>query len=105
MDSFGNAENQAAAELWIARYKLLIEQGQEELPSMSAKGAQAREFGIDDPNILMPAAETASLEVARRNPEALVRNVEASGYAAITLIIEMMKAHWAETGTPLSPIS
>ena len=102
-DDFDNEANLLAHRQWVERRNLLMQRALENLPARLARVSEAREFGGDDPMLGLPETLLRGIEEIREDPESTIRSVVAIQRASLEMIVEMMQAHWQETGTTLSP--
>lgn len=102
-DDFVNEENLLARRLWTQRLVQQVQEALEQVSSDLARGAQALELGTNDPLAGLPGSLFRGLEDTRADPEETVRFVAALWKAALGTIVEMMRAHWQESRTPLVP--
>lgn len=103
VDDFDNEANLTARRLWANRLTEITNETIQQFPSRMATAAEARETGTYDPLSGMPETLFEGVEWTRDNPEEAVRAAAALYRAGLSIIVEMMRAHWKETGTALRP--
>jgi len=104
--SFGEFDNEAnllAYRQWSERLKELVLNAAKEFPERLARAGEARELGVHDPLSTLPEALFEGLDTTRDDPESAVRGLYAFQRAAGEVILEMLRVHWQQTGSSLTP--